>query len=790
MSLNVNRVYRQFTNPIEFTKGRYASISTNNNLTNNHQTSITNPQPITNLLNLQNDSLLEYYKNNYFLTIQPFFYNNFILPLFLDNIELRFKETFKNMLYHLRVLIISEIINKRNEFQTKVESEWNNQNKLKFYTYYLNLYNEKLNLVQSIYGINPDTIDVNRSLKIYNFFKNIIRDNSLKQRQLGLLEKGLCKSEFQMIDLIAQYKRRKNFMQNNYEHALNNYAHYAHEKNPKKNNNNKIIEKNNPKSIYQKLKKHTHINGISNNFKSNNFNLFSFSKKEYLLGTKLKYEFTERNSNNKQNFYLLPIHLFNKYNFNLSNTNLILNNFIENMFFYKLYSIKQFINFYKKYIINLSILDKINFFIKMGFPNNIHFLNEWILNFDNDILNNSININNNNNSNLLCSNKNINKSKTKLFKSNKYQPNNLIRKFNKYQLLKIKNNSNNTSNQFFLLLSDLDFPQLIINNSIQNYFNNETKFYCFVDTTNNDCYVIFNMGFPFSLDFLNNFYNKEHNASYFFEFFINEIIFKRLINFNNIIFLGHSRGSEIAQMIAFYISIYYKDLLSKIFTLGTASKAWINDNNINRNTILSSEIFNEKLNGKFIIFGFFYIDFVSLSYDKKSISDRILPIYFDQFMFINSQIGYKFPKIFFLTKPFLNSKEERYSYSFDINHRLSHEITKKRIILNINNSTKRKILVDDCSDIAYNLCSFNIDYLNYIFNCFYSYLYSQQCINSQSFIFNEKINNFNLKLIRINDCKQQHFNNRNVFKLSRKCYHQWYPFYFNSLKSLLNIHEN
>lgn len=299
MSLNVNRVYRQFTNPIEFTKGRYASISTNNNnLTNNHQTSITNPQPITNLLNLQNDSLLEYYKNNYFLTIQPFFYNNFILPLFLDNIELRFKETFKNMLYHLRVLIISEIINKRNEFQTKVESEWNNQNKLKFYTYYLNLYNEKLNLVQSIYGINPDTIDVNRSLKIYNFFKNIIRDNSLKQRQLGLLKNGLCKSEFHMIDLIAQYKKRKNFTQNNYESALNNYAHYVHEKYPErtKTKNGRNI------SIYNILKKHKNIPGISNKFQENNFNLFSFSKKEHLLGTKCKYEFTERNLNNKQNF--------------------------------------------------------------------------------------------------------------------------------------------------------------------------------------------------------------------------------------------------------------------------------------------------------------------------------------------------------------------------------------------------------------------------------------------------------------------------------------------------------
>ncbi len=299
MNLNVNRVYRQFTNPIEFTKGRYASISTNNNnLTNNHQTSITNPQPITNLLNLQNDSLLEYYKNNYFLTIQPFFYNNFILPLFLDNIELRFKETFKNMLYHLRVLIISEIINKRNEFQTKVESEWNNQNKLKFYTYYLNLYNEKLNLVQSIYGINPDTIDVNRSLKIYNFFKNIIRDNSLKQRQLGLLKNGLCKSEFHMIDLIAQYKKRKNFTQNNYESALNNYAHYVHEKYPErtKTKNGRNI------SIYNILKKHKNIPGISNKFQENNFNLFSFSKKEHLLGTKCKYEFTERNLNNKQNF--------------------------------------------------------------------------------------------------------------------------------------------------------------------------------------------------------------------------------------------------------------------------------------------------------------------------------------------------------------------------------------------------------------------------------------------------------------------------------------------------------
>ncbi len=266
---------------------RFESLFINNNNNNIKST----PNNISNLLNVENNNLLEYYKQNYFLTIQPFF---------LENID----RNLINMIHHIRVLNFFKIIEKRDKFQKKSELAFqqHENNRHNFYQYYYELCLKKLVLMSNIYQVNLYNINYIQSNNALKNFKRSIKNNSLEQRRLGLLEKGLCKSEFQMIDLIAQFATRKSFTHNNYENALNKYASFAYNENPRKNNQNQVIQKNNNKSVYKILKKHTYIPGVSVNFQENNFDLFSFSKKEYLEGTKCKYEFSERNINNKQNY--------------------------------------------------------------------------------------------------------------------------------------------------------------------------------------------------------------------------------------------------------------------------------------------------------------------------------------------------------------------------------------------------------------------------------------------------------------------------------------------------------
>ena len=94
----------------------------------------------------------------------------------------------------------------------------------------------------------------------------------------------------------------------------------------------------------------------------------------------------------------------------------------------------------------------------------------------------------------------------------------------------------------------LTYPEFIESPYIKNVFlNNSHLFYCYV--YENTSFIYFSMGTPFPIDFLQNFYKKDNEYSYFFEFMINHIILKRLSIFSNIVLLGHSRGAETAQML-------------------------------------------------------------------------------------------------------------------------------------------------------------------------------------------------------------------------------------------------
>ncbi len=452
-----------------------------------------------------------------------------------------------------------------------------------------------------------------------------------------------------------------------------------------------------------------------------------------------------------EDFYIFPLELFQRYGINSRNTELIMNRFIEKMLYFKLYSVKKFIHFYIKNILELDEFDKIDFLIKMGIPNNIRLLNEWIGEFEQNIISNQI-----------LPNRNITVCKTSI-EGNKYQPNNMIKEFNTFQMVELQ------SSTFMLYLTDLDFPDFM-NGNIQSNFENKLKFYVFIEKDNKkNCYISFSPGAFFTRDFLQNYLNPDHLSSKFFQYFVNQVIETKLKKFENIIFMGHSRGSQISQMLAYYISIHYPRLVDKIYVIGTVSTAWL----------FNPEDFNSRLRGHFILFGYFELDFMGLIYDETSFTKKILPVYFDQFMFyytnnIRGRPGLKHPKLFFITKSYL-SYEEKIS---QLQLKLSNRNIKKKLIDN---------LIENCKRMAFNICNYNMEYLIKIINIFYEYLSSYLNINLLYSYprMHHSINNligFNLKLVRIKVCKEPIDLTHKI--IYTKCYHIWYPLYYNALIDL------
>lgn len=437
-----------------------------------------------------------------------------------------------------------------------------------------------------------------------------------------------------------------------------------------------------------------------------------------------------------EDFYIFPLELFQRYDIN----ELIMNEFIEKMLYYKLYSVKDFLKFYKNNILELDILDKFHYFIKMGLPNDTHFLTSWIEEFERNLI-----------SNMNIRNKNIVVCKGKVTTEGKseYEPNNMTKEFNIFQMMELQRKS------FMLYLTNEDFPEFM-EEDIQKDFENKLRFYIFIEKGNKkNCYLLFSPGSFFTRDFIKNYLNPTHSSSKFFQFFVNDVLDKKLKKFDNIIFMGHSRGSQISQMLGYYISIHNPILINKIYIIGTVSTAWL----------LNPNDFNQRLNGHFILLGYFELNFMGLLYDKNSFEKKILPIYFDQFMFYYVP-EFKHPKIFFITK----SDE---SYQEDIN-KLQGKIDNIEFIYN-------------CRRMAFQISDYNINYIRKVINVFNQYLslfranksYTEKRIwrNNRS-----NSNYFTLRLIRINDCKEPiDLRYKSIYT---KCYHIWYPFYYNSLISL------